>query len=334
MNDNMALPLKSLEIDCKCTFTTTATKSLAQFITRSTTLLYLRLCIVTFTAQGLIELTEAIHHSNLQEKKLEKLKLQFEVSSEEDAANFTQMFTGHPDMLRSIDWTETLGKNTYRFTTQNPIMRSVSTFVLEHYYIDELNLSSNSISDAGAVALAQALCHNSSLKLLDLSNNSISDAGAAALAKPLYRKSPLRSLDLSNNSISDAGGAALAKALHRNTSLVNLNLSNNSISDTGAAALAKALHHNSALEKLKLSNNSIGDAGASALAKALHQNSILMVLDLYGSNAIGKYGTHQLVQALTVNVSISKCGGLTLPESCEIYALNSSDTLAYRIMFW
>ena len=74
LSDNIALPLKSLDIDYKCTFTTTATRSLVQFITRSTTLQYLRIGHVTFSAQGLIELTEAIHHcSKLQEKHFEKL---------------------------------------------------------------------------------------------------------------------------------------------------------------------------------------------------------------------------------------------------------------------
>ena len=53
LSDNRALPLKSLDIDCKCTFITTATRSLVQFITRSTTLQYIRICHVTFSAQGL-----------------------------------------------------------------------------------------------------------------------------------------------------------------------------------------------------------------------------------------------------------------------------------------
>ena len=38
------------------------------------------------------------------------------------------------------------------------------------------------ISDAGAVALAQAFHYNSMLKSLDMSTNSISDAGAVILA--------------------------------------------------------------------------------------------------------------------------------------------------------
>ena len=101
-SDNIALPLKSLDIDFKCTFTTTATRSLVQFITRSTTLQYSRICRVTFSAQGFIELTEAIHHcSTLQEKKLKELT--FCVECSEDVVNLRHMIKDHPDMLKSIN---------------------------------------------------------------------------------------------------------------------------------------------------------------------------------------------------------------------------------------
>ena len=133
-------------------------------------------------------------------------------------------------------------------------------------------------------------------------------------------------INLHNKSISDAGAVALAQALHHNSTLEWLNLSNNSIGDAGAVALAQALHHNSTLKELNLSNNSIGDAGAVALAQALHHNSTLKELDLHGNDGIGKEGTHQFVQALTVNTSINRkglhcyCGGLWLPKRCEEYA--------------
>ena len=47
LSDNIALPLKCLNIYCKCTFTTTATRSLVQLIARSTTLQYLKIHIGT-----------------------------------------------------------------------------------------------------------------------------------------------------------------------------------------------------------------------------------------------------------------------------------------------
>ena len=194
------------------------------------------------------------------------------------------------------------------------------------------------ISDDGAVALAQVLHHNSTLGRLNLSNNSISDAGAVALAQTLHHNSTLGRLNLSNNSISDAGAVALAQTLHFNSTMMGLYLSNNSISDAGAVALSQALHHNSTMKELDLSNNSISDAGAVALAQALHHNSTLISLWLHGNNAIGEEGTLALIEALTVNTSITInilfCG-LVLSTSCEQYATQCPqyDKVKNRIIF-
>ena len=201
--------------------------------------------------------------------------------------------------------------------------------------LEMLDLCNSSISDAGAVALAQALHHNSTLKMLNLFNCSISDAGAVALAQALHYNSTLEMMDLCNSSISDAGAVALAQALHHNSTLEKLNLFNSSISDAGAVALAKALHYNSTLEMMDLCNSSISDAGAVALAQALHHNSTLKWLYLSGNDPIGKEGTHQLVQALTVNTSITKdtpsnCCGLLLPRRCEEYATQCTEYNAVK----
>ena len=306
LTDNIALPLKSLDIDCKCTFTTTATRSLVQFITRSTTLQYIRKCHVTFSAQGLIELTEAIHHcSRLQEKKLEELT--FCVERSEDRVNLKHMFNEYPDMREVIDW-----KNVIKISTFHKYTKETSIcLALECSFLTRLNFSDMSINDAESDNIAQALHHNYTLKWLGLSNNNISDAGTVALAQ----------------------------ALHHNSTLEWLHLSNNNISDAGAVALAQALHHNSTLKKLKLFNNNISDAGAVALAQTLHHNSTLERLNLYGNDAIGKEGTHQLVQALTVSTSITKVtpyvGGLVLPRRCKEYATQCTqyNTVKDRINF-
>ena len=316
LSDDINLSLKSLDINCKCTFTTTATRSLVQFITRTTTLQYIRICHVIFSAQGLIELTEAIHHcSRLQEKKLEELiieKLLFCVECSEDVVNLKHMFNEYPDMRKLIDWKETAKiSRSHKYTKE--INTSTLYLALESSYVTVLDFSDISINDAESDNLAQALHHNTTLERLYLSNNNISDAGAVALAQALHHNSTLDSLDLSKNNISDGGAVALAQALHLNSTLKRLYLSNNNISDGGAVALAQALHHNSTLELLFLPCN----------------------------DAIGKEGTHQLVQALTVNTSITKAtlygdaGGLILPSRCEEYATQCTqyNTVKDRIQF-
>ena len=288
MSDNMALPLRSLEIECNCTFRNTAAKSLGQFIRNSTALKYIRMYNIQFIGCGLIELTEALLHcSSLQEKKLEKLLLH-RIESDDEVTKLIQMFHDHPDMLQCIDWKTHL--NTFQRTCYNTKAR-VFAIAIHHNLIEieeNLDLNKISISDAGAIALAQALHHNSTLEKLYLNNTNISDVGATDLAQ----------------------------ALHHNSTLKGLYLYHNNISDVGATDLAQALHHNSTLKELDLSKNNISNVGATDLAQALHHNSTLERLELHGNDGIGEEGTRQLVQALTVNTSIK----LWLPWRCEEYA--------------
>ena len=350
---NQSLPLERLELECECTFTATA--GLAQFITNTTTLKYLSIKKCTFSAHALLVLARAIHHNSiLQTKNVEEFMLT--VNGDIDAKGLAQLLKEYPDLVEhnivnlsnssisdagAVALAQALHHNS-TLTQLNLSNNSISDAgavalaqALHHNStLTHLYLSNNSISDAGAVALAQALHHNSTLTHLYLFNNSISDAGAVALAQALHHNSTLTHLYLSNNSISDAGAVALAQALHHNSTLTQLNLSNNSISDAGAVALAQALHHNSTLTHLYLSNNSISDTGAVALAQALHHNSTLTKLHLYGNDGIGEEGTHQLVQALTVNTSIRE-HGLWLPRRCEEYAKQCPQyhTVSDRIWF-
>ena len=206
----------------------------------------------------------------------------------------------------------------------------------EYSHVMNGTVKATGISDDGAVALAQALHHNT-IQELYLSNNCISDTGAVALSQALHDNSTMKEMDLSNNSISDAGAVALAQALHHNSTMRWLNLSNNSISDTGAVALSQALHHNSTMRRLYLSNNSISDTGAVALSQALHHNSILNSLWLHGNNAISEEGTHALIEALTVNTSITidSIFCLTLSTRCKEYVTQCPqyDKVKNRITF-
>ena len=295
---NQSLPLEELDLGWECTLNATAGDSLAQFITNTPTLKHFLIVWCTLSAHVLLVLARATHHNSILEtKNVDDYNLT--VNGDSEAKDLAQLLVEYPDMFRDVD-----------------------TF------------SSNSISDAGAVALAQALHHNSTLLELNLSNNSISDAGAVALAQALHHNSTLLELNVSYNSISDAGAVALAQALHHNSTLTELNLSKNNISDAGAVALAQALHHNSTLTELNLSKSNISDAGTEALAQVILHNSTLTQLNLSGNDGIGEEGICQLVQALTVNTSIRK-DGLTLPGRCKEYATKCQhySTVKNRVSF-
>ena len=184
MSNNMALPLRSLEIECKCTLSNSAAKSLALFIRNSTALKYIRMCNVEFNGCGLIELTEALLHcSSLQEKKLEKLLLH-SIASDDEVTKLNQMFHDHPDMLHCIDWESNLNSN-FRMSCNDEKARVIAIALHHNISKESLFLCSN-ISDVGATALAQALHHNSTLERLYLyRNDGIGEEGTRQLVQAL-----------------------------------------------------------------------------------------------------------------------------------------------------
>ena len=275
LSDNLDLPLKSLDIDCRYTFTTTALRSLVQFITRSTTLECIRIRHVTFSAQGLIEMIEAIHHCSRVQVKLEDLT--FYVECSEDVVNLRHMIKDHPDMQKNVaDWDE------------------VTNVLSSRIMIEDHSDMQKSVADCD--------------RIIDF------------LTSPFTRGKM--------NTIAVSLGLGCSQDPF-------LSLKSMGIGDAGAVALAQALHHDSTLEWLDLSYNVISDAGAVALAQALHHNSTLLGLYLSYNDAIGREGAHQLVEALTVNTSITTYG-LALPSRCEEYAIQCTQysTVKDRITFW
>ena len=274
---------------------------------------------------GLLLLLKALQdHPTLQQKNIKNLWLDGNINGDiiingdDEAKDWAQLYEEYSHVVSESD-------GTMKATCISDTGAVAVAQALHHNStIQELDLSNNSISDDGAVALAQTLHHNSTIQELDLYNNSISDDGAVALAQALHHNSTMQELDLYNNSISDDGAVALAQTLHHNSTMQKLDLSDNSISDDGAVALAQALHHNSTLDMLDLSNNSISDAGAVALAQALHHNSTLDMLYL-SNNSISDAGAVALAQALhhnstmrwlyLSNNSISDAGAVALAQS-------------------
>ena len=286
LTGNHSLPLERLEFEWKCTFTDTTADYLAQFISNTTTLQYLRIRWCTVSAHRLLGLAKAVHdNSTLQKKSLQDFTCT--VYGDDEAKELAQLLVEYPQVVGGYE---------------------NSTLIAQ-------------ISNVGVVALAEALHHNTTLTWLDLSTCCSGDAGAEALAQALHHNSTLKVLDLSNNTISDAGAVALGQTLCYNYTLKGLYLSNNSISDAGAVALAQVLRHNPTLEKLMLYNNSICDAGAEALAQALRYNFTMCVLNLGCNDNIGKTGTLQLVQVLRLDTGMRhRQLSILLPKKCEEYA--------------
>ena len=303
---NQSLPLKRLELECNCTFTATAVDSLVQFITNTTTLQYLSIKNGNFDR---VETITAALASN-QSLPLERLELECKCIFTATAGDSLAQFIASTTTLNylSMKWC------TFSAHALLVLARAIHhNPILQNKNLEDFNLTVK--RDVEVKALAQLLVEYPYLANKRIGLNMTNKA--VTLAQAHHDKCIPTLLNLYQSFISDAGAVALAKALRHNSTLTQLNLSKNNISDAGAVALAKTLRHNSTLIELDLSNNSISDAGAVALAQALHHNCTLAKLKFSGNNGMGEKGTHQLVQALTVNTSIR---GYDLPIRCEGYA--------------
>ena len=184
--------------------------------------------------------------------------------------------------------------------------------------LEHVDLSWCCIGPVGAQHLAQALCVNTSLKILKLSRNPLGDEGAKTLAEMLGGNGAVSSatvnttlehVDLSYCEIGPVGAQHLAQALCVNTSVKTLLFNNCLVYDEGAEALAEMLGGNGAessgtvnttLEHFDLSWCRIGPVGAQYLAKTLCVNTSVKTLKLSG-NPLGDEGAKELAKILGGN---------------------------------
>ena len=186
------------------------------------------------------------------------------------------------------------------------------------------------VSDLDCSALSSLLCSPrgrlSALASINLSHNSIGDAGAAAIASALARGAPcLLRLALHENRIGCGGMAALAAAFAPGgaDAISELRVGFNLIADEGIAALARAWERGGcrALRELHAAGNRIADAGMVALAEVLHKAPLLSMLALgsaAGGNCIGDAGAAALCRALRMN------GGRALAINLKGNALSAA----------
>jgi internalin A len=144
--------------------------------------------------------------------------------------------------------------------------------------LTSLNLSSNSIGEEGAKAIAQSL---TSLTSLDLSNNSIGDEGAKAIAQSL---TSLTSLDLSNNSIGEEGAKAILDTWSKEERMGRLQIL--ALRDNGdlSALLPKEALATADAQAVLAAYRSFRLAGEKETLRPLNEVKLLVV----GNEAVGK----------------------------------------------
>ena len=237
VQENDLLQLHNLEISDLISYS--AAECLAEYISKSTTLLNLFLPYQSMTSCGALAIAKALRKV----PKLDANKLTFNVYGSIGMSSFTELVSEYSDLLEI-------------------------SALSDDIYV--------SIGDDGVKELASILRHQSLIVVLDLRDNNVSDRGVEDLAHALHSNSTLRTLVLSDNGIGDEGAEYLSKALCSNTTLERLMLTNNKIGDGGAKALAKALYSNCTLKRLDLRQNpGIQESGVKFLIQALTVNTSL-----------------------------------------------------------
>ena len=148
-----------------------------------------------------------------------------------------------------------------------------------------LSLEFNTLTDAGAIVVCGALrgCH--ALEDVNLSDNSIGDAGAAAIACDLLAPDccgPLRKLDVSVNQIQTRGALLIARAVGDLGSPIEwLDVGCNPIGADGGLALAAAAARAPRLAVLDLTTTNLVEAAGELLVRAMEQRPHLKSVRTY-----------------------------------------------------
>jgi len=126
----------------------------------------------------------------LKEYTLGMLPMQFEGFKEAYKSRIQAIANNDPS-VRAQDFTA-------NWKMDSDILKLLCEALKKNTHLQALNLSFNSIGDAGAIALAEALKVNKTLKVLNISYCDIKDEGMTALKKVLRARETLQIFDGTN----------------------------------------------------------------------------------------------------------------------------------------
>ncbi|OUM68144.1 hypothetical protein PIROE2DRAFT_58315 [Piromyces sp. E2] len=154
--------------------------------------------------------------------------------------------------------------------------------------LQSLTITSSQIDDNRMRLLCKVLLDNKVLNHLDLSHNSISDEGALALSKVLTKNTVnIDYLSLFNNNINAKGAHYLGKALCTNNKLKTLILGLNPIMDEGGIDILKGIYNNQTLNYIDIASCQLKNTIVPVLCKLIKKNSPVLYTIIINSNNLG-----------------------------------------------
>ena len=153
----------------------------------------------------------------------------------------------------------------------------IASIIVSNSGLTDLYLGKNKLKE-GALKVARALKHLSTLRLLDLNDNSIPTMVADKLAAAILCNRDLEQLRLRSNMFKTKGIKIIAKALTCISTLKVLNFRDNEITEAAVDDIISILLSNQEIENLYLGDNML-KSGASRIAVALKKCISLKSLD-------------------------------------------------------
>ena len=113
------------------------------------------------------------------------------------------------------------------------------------------------VEEKGAAAIGKVLKHTSTLQQLNLNDRDddgveFGDEGAMAIADGLLKNKSLKKLRLVRCGFESRGAASIAKSLEKHPNMKKINFAGNFIGDAGACAIARATAKNRALAQIRI----------------------------------------------------------------------------------
>jgi Ran GTPase-activating protein (RanGAP) involved in mRNA processing and transport len=185
-----------------------------------------------------------------------------------------------------------------------------------HHQLSVLDLGFNSIGDVGCGYIAlHCLAGNYNLQSLYLSGNQVGEKGALSIAGAILHGTSLHGLYLSANQIGPMGVKTIAGAIAKNESKIlsmrleanrqlcrsmeTIHLASTAMESSGFLAIPGMLLSNSSVKSLCISDNNLDDQDMLLLSQALTQNKLVPLETLQLSfNQITCIGVECLMNAL------------------------------------